>query len=74
MALKKIGVEKTESDIYVRVCDVCLATIPDDKYPKIELEVAVFEYNGDGTHPDSYDLCSSNCLIKLAKKLKINPT
>jgi len=74
MAFKKIGTELIENDRFAVVCDVCKCIIPDEKYPKIELEVANFEYNGDGTHPDSYDLCCSDCLIRLAKKLKIKAT
>ena len=70
MALKKIGVEKIEQDVYERICDYCLNPIPKDKYPKFELEVTHFEYNGDGTHPDSYDFCSVGCL----KKFKIYGT
>jgi len=75
MALKSTGkVIVKEHQIYEIICDVCKNKIDDLKYPKIEVEITYTQYIADGDQPTSYNICSSECLIKLAKQLKINPT
>ena len=70
MGFRKTGrVVQKDHHIEEQFCDVCGATIPEDQYPVIQIEVEWCEYRHDGDQADRLDVCSPKCMKIHAEKL-----